>query len=205
MTSLRNRLLLGFGCLLFILLLVSSLSVVVFTRYSHALERVFRENYDSAVYCDSMKESLDQLNTRAQRMIWEEPAARRMDFVGMESSFDSSLTSQLGNCTLPGELQASRHLAELWDQYRVHYQQFNDSQSGRSDLFKQDLLPRYDDLKQVAQHIADMNMSNMVSVDGQAKQTLVSVRNSLLILVIAGTGAGRNGGVDRQLYDPAPA
>jgi two-component system, NtrC family, sensor histidine kinase KinB len=187
MTSLRNRLLLGFGCLLFILLLVSSLSVAVFTRYSHALERVFRENYDSAVYCNSMKESLDQLNTRAQRMIWEEPFARRMGFAGAESSFDDSLKSQLSNCTLPGELQASQHLAELWDQYRVHYQQFNDSQAERSDLFKQDLLPRYDDLKQVAQHIADMNMSNMVSVDGQAKRTLVSVRNALFVLVIAGT------------------
>ncbi len=65
MTSLRNRLWLGFGSLLLILLVVSSLSMVVFTRYSHALERVFRENYDSAVYCDAMKESLDELNTRA--------------------------------------------------------------------------------------------------------------------------------------------
>ncbi len=188
MTSLRNRLLLGFGCLLFILLVVSSLSVIVFTRYSHALERVFRENYDSAIYCNSMKESLDQLNTRAQQMIWEEPAARKIDFAGLENSFDDSLHSQLNNCTLPGELKESRRLAGLWLQYRIHYQQFNDSsQSARSDLFKQDLLPRYEDLKQVAQHIADMNMSNMVSVDGQAKQTLVSVRNALLVLVIAGT------------------
>jgi two-component system, NtrC family, sensor histidine kinase KinB len=187
MTSLRNRLLLGFGCLLLILLVVSSLSVVVFTRYSHALERVFRENYDSAVYCNSMKESLDQLNTRAQRMIWEEPAARKVDFAALESQFDQSLSAQLNNCTLPGEAEASRHLADLWQQYCIHYQQFNDPRAARSDLFKQDLLPRYEDLKQEAQHIADMNMSNMVSLDGQAKRTLVSVRNALLVLVIAGT------------------
>jgi two-component system, NtrC family, sensor histidine kinase KinB len=187
MTSLRNRLWLGFGSLLLILLVVSSLSMIVFTRYSHALERVFRENYDSAVYCDSMKESLDQLNTRAQRLIWEEPAARKIDPLEIETRFDSSLASQMGNCTLPGEREASQHLANLWWQYRDHYSKFNNVQTGRSDLYKQDLLPRYDELKEVAQHVADMNMSNMISVDGQAKSTLVAVRNSLLILVVAGT------------------
>jgi NtrC-family two-component system sensor histidine kinase KinB len=187
MTSLRNRLWLGFGSLLLILLAVSSLSMIVFTRYSHALERVFRENYDSAVYCDAMRESLDQLNTRAQRLIWEEPAARKIDLVGIETRFDTNLALQLGNVTLPGEREASLHLASLWWQYRDHYQKFNDVQIGRSDLYKEDLLPRYDELKQVAQHVADMNMSNMVSVDGQAKRTLLAVRNTLLILVIAGT------------------
>ena len=65
MTSLRNRLWLGFGSLLLILLVVSALSMIVFTRYSRTLERVFSENYNGAIYCDAMKESLDQLNTRA--------------------------------------------------------------------------------------------------------------------------------------------
>ena len=35
--------------------------------------------------------------------------------------------------------------------------------------------------------IADMNMSNMVSVDGSAKRTTIGVRNAMLVLVIAGT------------------
>jgi two-component system, NtrC family, sensor histidine kinase KinB len=187
MTSLRNRLWLGFGSLLLILLVVSALSMIVFTRYSHALERVFRENYDSALYSDAMKNSLDQLNKRAERLIWEEPAARKIDFVGPESRFESSLKAELGNCTVPGEFEASQHLAELWREYRSRYDVFNSTQTARSELYEHDLLPRYEELKQVAQHIADMNMSNMVSVDGQAKQTLLAVRNALLVLVIAGT------------------
>jgi two-component system, NtrC family, sensor histidine kinase KinB len=187
MTSLRNRLWLGFGSLLLIVLAVSLLSMVVFTRYSHAMERVFRENYDSAVYCDAMKESLDQLNTRAQRLIWEEPEARKIDLPAIETRFQENLDSQLGNTTLPGERDASLHLADLWQQYRSHYDKFDSVQAGRSDLYKSDLLPRYDELKQVAQHVADMNMSNMVSVDGEAKLTLLRVRSLLLILVITGS------------------
>src|SRR5580658_8285045 len=104
MKSLRNRLWLGFGSLLSILLAVSALSMIVFTRYSHALERVFRENYDSAIFCDAMKESLDQLNTRAQQMLWKGPVAQSTDFAGPEARFESNLNSQLNNCTLPGEV-----------------------------------------------------------------------------------------------------
>ena len=75
--------------------------IAVFTGYSHALERVFRDNYDSAVYCDTMKESLDQLNTRAQELMWDEPVARKMDFTHPEARFEDSLRSQLGNISVP--------------------------------------------------------------------------------------------------------
>jgi two-component system, NtrC family, sensor histidine kinase KinB len=186
MTSLRNRLWLGFGSLLAILLVVSSLTLIVFTRYSHALEDVFRENYNSAQYCDFMKESLDQLNNRAQRMVWQEPSAKTIDLAAEEYQFDSNLIAQIGNVTLPGEKERTEHLADLWQQYRAHTDAFNAATAGRRQLYEQDLLPRYEEMKQVAQQIADMNMSNMVSVDGQAKQTLLHVRNALLILVIAG-------------------
>jgi PAS domain S-box-containing protein len=187
MTSLRNRLWLGFGSLLFILLVVSALSMTFFTLYSHTLERVFNENYNSVVYCNAMKESLDQLNTRAQRMLWEGPSTQPSDFTSAEAKFERNLDLQLGNCTLNGELEATRHVIELWKDYREHYHEFNVADRGRTITYQYQLLPRYDELKQAAQQIADMNMSNMISVDGQVKRTLVTVRNSLLILVITGT------------------
>jgi two-component system, NtrC family, sensor histidine kinase KinB len=187
MTSLRNRLWLGFGSLFLILLVVSALSMIFFTLYSRVLERVFSENYKSAIYCDAMKASLDQLNTRVQRMLWEGPGAQAADFAGPESRFEDNLGAQLRNCTLPGEVAASRHIQDLWKDYKAHYDQFNAASRGRTALYEQDLLPRYDELKQTAQHVADMNMSNMISVDGQVKRTLLAVRNSLLVLVITGT------------------
>jgi two-component system, NtrC family, sensor histidine kinase KinB len=187
MISLRNRLWIGFGSMLMILLVVSALTLIVFTRYSHALERVFRENYDSAVYCDAMKESLDRLNTRAQEIIWDDPDYKNIDVADLESQFQFNVDAQLQNVTLPGEMEASRNLAGLWEQYREHYQAFDEAKAGKPDLYKQDLLPRYAELRQLAQHVADMNMSNMISVDGKAKRTLLHVRNALLVLVIVGT------------------
>jgi signal transduction histidine kinase len=187
MTSLRIRLLLGFASLLLILLVVSGLTIAVFTQYSVALENVFRDNYRSAVYCDAMKESLDQLNIRAQQLIWAEPIARQTDYKTIESQFQSNLDLQLKNITVPGEFEATRHLVGLWKQYQEHYQAFDDASTDRPTRYQQDLLPLYDQIIPVAQQVSDMNMTNMFSVNGQAKQTLLEVRNLLFIFVIVGT------------------
>jgi signal transduction histidine kinase len=188
MTSLRHKLLLGFGGLLLILAAVSSLTMVVLTRYSRTLERVFRENYDSAVYCDGMKLHLDQLDARAQRLLWDETADLRPAALAVEMNpFESDLHNQLGNCTLPGETQLTQHIADVWQTYRGDFATFvGASPDQRRALYRNALQPRFTELRSTAQRIADMNMRNMVSVDGQVKRTMIDVRNALLVLVAAG-------------------
>jgi signal transduction histidine kinase len=186
MSSLRTKLWMGFGGLLLILLTVSALSALVLTRFSNTLERVFRENYGSAVFCDNMKASLDQLNIRAQDLIWQTtPPA--IDAQQQRQKFQENLDHQLGNLTLPREKELSNHLADLWNDYWNHYVKFENAEADRAELYRQDLLPRYEQLMQTAQSVADMNISNMISVDGRVKSTLVEVRNALLLSVVAGT------------------
>ena len=188
MRGLRAKLWIGFGGLLLILLLVSALSIVVLTRYSQALERVFRENYNSALYCQQMNQSLDELNARAQRLLWADVEG---DLVAAEASailqFESNLNHQVGNVTLPGERELTDRLATLWGQYKQEYRRFDSAGvADRRQMYSRELLPRYDELKRVAGRVAGMNMSNMVSVDGNVKRTLLSVRRALLVLLIVG-------------------
>lgn len=188
MKSLRARLWLGFGGLLLILMIVSALSVIVLTRYSHALERVFRENYNSAVYCEGMKSALDGLDMAAQRHVWGAPVPDDQQITATQTSFDQNLHRQLENCTLPGELELSAQLKSQWSEFQSAYSGFMRAPAPVSaDQYRQDLLPRYQQLKQTAQRVSDMNMANMVSVDGQAKRALIGVRNAMLVLVSVGT------------------
>lgn len=187
MTSLRAKLALGFGGLLAILLAVSLLSIIVLTSYSHTLERVFRENYNSAIYCDKMKAALDALDARAQATVWgDAEVTRKIDEAQQVRQFQSNLELQLGNVTLPGELEQTRHLASLWQDYQRAYQQFDTAGANSRDVYRNMLLPQYQSAKAVAQQVADMNMQNMVSVDGQVKRTLAGVKRTLLILVLIG-------------------
>lgn len=188
MTTLRGRLWLGFAGLLLILIVVSALSVAVLTRYSHVLEKVFRENYDSAVYCDAMKDSLDRLDVAAQRRAWGAPQISAVEITADTLRFNDNLRRQLDNCTLPGERQLSDRLAADWARYQVAFHRLDGVNSTeRAEVYRQSLLPEFQEMKRTAQRVADMNMSNMVSVDGQARRALTEVRNALLVLVSLGT------------------
>lgn len=185
MISLRAKLALGFGGLLSILLAVSLLSMIVLTRYSHTLERVFHENYNSAIYCDRMKAALDALDSRAQAIAWgTSDLSSPFDPAAQKQQFETNLDLQLANCTLPGELDRTRQLASIWIDYRRAYEQFDASTTDSRELYRGVLLPKHQSAKRVAEQLADMNMSNMVSVDGQVKRTLVGVKRALLTLVI---------------------
>jgi signal transduction histidine kinase/HAMP domain-containing protein len=189
MISLRSKLWLGGGGLLAILALVTVLSILALNRYSEELDRVFKENYNSAVYCDAMKRSLDHLNTRALRELWNQPADE-FDPNAEFKAFDVNLHRQIGNVTLPGEGDLTHHLADLWNQYHGDYQAFESTPAARQQLYHTQLLPDYDQLNQIAQRIADINMANMISVDGQVKHIFWTIRGVLLGLLITGIIVG---------------
>ena len=63
MIGLRQKLVLGFGGLLAILLIVSALGVEVLTQYRAKLDKFYYENWRSVVYGQNMLEALDRLNT----------------------------------------------------------------------------------------------------------------------------------------------
>jgi signal transduction histidine kinase len=189
MISLRSRLWLGAGGLLTILAIVTVLSIMALNAYSHELDRVFKENYDSAIYCDAMKRALDHLNTRALRELWNQPADEFKVSAEFEQ-FNANLNSQIGNITLPGEAQLTYGLRDLWNQYRLDYQSFESTSAARQQQYQTVLLPEYGQMNRVAQKIADINMANMVSVDGEAKHIFTAVRGVLLGLLTTGIVLG---------------
>jgi NtrC-family two-component system sensor histidine kinase KinB len=187
MISLRSKLWAGFGGQLIILLIITAISISVLNRNSEALDRVFKENYGSAVFCDAMKESLDDLNMRALELLWN-PGQIQSPPDNELNRFETNLNRQIDNITLPGESELTQHLADLWKTYRLHYSQFNSNPT--TQMYRDDLLPRYRDLDHVARQISNMNMSSMLSVDGEVKQMLAKVRKALLLLAASGLVLG---------------
>jgi two-component system, NtrC family, sensor histidine kinase KinB len=188
MISLRHKLWIGFGTLLLILLVVSFLTTVMLTGYSHTLERIFRENYDSVTYCDQMKDAVHQLNLRALLLIWNPGPPDQIDADAEIDKFQLNLNQEYKNITLPGEREHTDHLDDLWRQYQNDLGRFDAAPAPkRAQIYSSSLLPGFKQIHETAQWIADANISNMVSVDGRVKRTLVEVRNWLLILSFAGT------------------
>jgi len=69
--SLRSKLITAFGGLLVMLLAVGVMGVRTVTQSSSAIERIFRENYDSVAACLRMKEAIGRLDRIAESSLWE--------------------------------------------------------------------------------------------------------------------------------------
>jgi len=174
MMNLRAKLLLGFGGLLSLLVVVSALSIVAITWYSRAIDEVLHENYDSVVFGQKMLEGLEQLTTGAQSVVYGQ-TQRDAGFERRQGDartlFESNLKAEHGNITLPGEQEAADHLSAVWGDYlkqldAVLAPRVPDAERrARYDV----LLARRDAVKTGAQKIIDMNLINMVSVDGKLK------------------------------------
>lgn len=189
MFTLRQKLMVGFGGLLVLLLVGGALSLYLLTRYSGTIERIFRENYDSVRYGQNMKESVEQMDEIARSALWEEEGAGREPMPLVVARFEENLRKEKGNITLPGERELAEDIARLWQQYRGEHERLlsaRDAETERRAVYRTTLLPHARQIQAKAQRIIDINLQNMVSVDGQVRQSAVRAKRAMYALLAAG-------------------
>lgn len=193
MKDLRTKLFLGFGSLITILAVVSVLSIVVITWYTGAIERVLRENYESVVFGQKMIDALDDLTDVARnyaidgRVLTDQMTSRQAD---ARERFEKNLDAEKGNLTLVGESAVEEQLRAHWQAFGKQFDAVmtRDLPAVERQKEYRELLGHYDEVKFAARKIIDMNLANMVSVNGQAKTWASRSRTALYALLVAGVG-----------------
>ncbi len=186
--SLKTKLILASCGPLMILLVVGLISIRTITQSSKALERIFRENYDSVAAGLSMKQSIQDIE-RGVEPILNENSADKTIIDSAVLRFSQSLKFQQGNVTLPGEQELTDKLAESWKTYNGELNTFlemPESGAPRLDFYRTRLLPQSDAVLDDAQHIIDINLNNMISTDGQVRQQAAETNRDVIALVLAG-------------------
>lgn len=187
--SLRSKLSVAFCSLLAILLAVGVMSVRTAAESSTALERILRENYDSVAACLGMKGSIDRLDQIAATSLWEPLPNPQRDMERFMLEFENKLRFQQGNVTIEGERELTDRLTELWKIYRGGLDALYglpDSGTTRRDYFRKDILPQSLKVREAAQAIIELNLQNMVSADGQARQRARKASHTVEVLVFLG-------------------
>jgi CHASE3 domain sensor protein len=63
MLGLRQKLSLGFGGLLVIILIIGIQSIIQLTKLGESIDVILRENYRSVIACQQMKEALERMDS----------------------------------------------------------------------------------------------------------------------------------------------
>jgi NtrC-family two-component system sensor histidine kinase KinB len=190
MLGLRQKLSLGFGGLLVIILIIGIQSIIHLTKLGESIDVILRENYRSVLACQQMKEALERMDSG---ILFEllgytqkgDELIRKNELV-----FEMALQVELNNITLPGEGEKASHLQNLFGQYRTALKRIEDSRvpiNVRRNAYFTDLFPLFLKIKDTAGEILRMNQQNMSDANDMARNSAAAARKQMYILLFAGT------------------
>jgi len=189
MLGLRGKLVLGFGGLLALLTIVGVQSIVWLSRLGGSVDVLLRENYDSVVACQQMKEALDRMDSGALFALAGDPERGRQLAAANAPLFVKALDLELRNITLPGEGPAAFRIRDLYAAYPPLLREVLDAgrplDARRAAYFRR-LLPLFQQIKQAADQVQQMNQDNMVLANHRARALAARASRRMLALLVLG-------------------
>ncbi|MDD1612198.1 MAG: HAMP domain-containing protein, partial [Methylococcaceae bacterium] len=189
MIGLRQKLILGFGGLLFIIVLIGMQSIRELAHLGQSIDVILRENYRSVIACQQMKEALQRIDTGAlfimlgYRDIGEDQISKN------ETDFEKALQIELSNITLPGEGEKAGFIKSLFEHYQGTLRQIRStgiSFEAKRDLYFVKLLPLFQQIRDSAEDVIHMNQENMSAANDQARTKAASARQRMYYLLLIG-------------------
>jgi signal transduction histidine kinase/HAMP domain-containing protein len=202
MFGLRQKLAFGFGGLLAMLLLVSSLGVGVLARYQGALDRFFRENGRSVGYGQRMIEAVGDLDEIARAASTRPTAALARAAAAPLQVGDDNCAAEDQNITLDGERRIASDLTLAWsgrtlegtvgadDCYRAAMGRLLDpTVTGVARDAAAEAVRQFSPVVRArAGDVIRLNLANMLPVSGRAKQMADRAVTVMVAGALAGTG-----------------
>jgi two-component system, NtrC family, sensor histidine kinase KinB len=189
MLGIRQKLSLGFGGLLLIILIIGIQSIIQLTRLGASIDVILRENYRSVIACQDMKDALERIDSGILFTLLGYPQEGAEFIRNNESVFEKALRIELNNITLPGEGQKAAHVQELFQQFRKILKTAEEPKTPlaeRQHIYFTQVFPLFQEIKTTASQILDMNQQNMSDANDWARSNAASSRKYMYILLLAG-------------------
>jgi len=189
MLGIRQKLSLGFGGLLLIILIIGIQSIIQLTRLGASIDVILRENYRSVIACQEMKEALERIDSVILFTLLGYSREGTEFIRKNESVFEKALQTELNNITLSGEGDKAAHVQVLFKQYREILKTAENPEAPlpeRQQVYFTQLFPLFQEIKTTAGQILDMNQQNMSDANDRARGNAASSRKYMYILLLAG-------------------
>ena len=189
MFGLRQKLSLGFGGLLVIIMLIGIQGIREFTELGPSIDVILRENYRSVIACQQMNEALERMDDGALFIMLGSEQTGNKDIAKNELDFEKALQVELNNITLPHEGEKANLIKNLFAQYKATIQDVirpGLSAEAKRDVYFTKLLPLFQQIKNTAEEILHMNQDNMSEANDRARAKAASARQRMYFLLFTG-------------------
>jgi len=189
MVGLRQKLSLGFGGLLVIILIIGGQSIAQFGELGQSIDVILRENYRSVAACQEMKEALERMDSGILFVLLGHDREGRALIGANEQRFEKALRVELSNITLPGEGEKAAALKGLFARYREVLYGVLDaalSREVRLNRFFREVQPLFEQAKATADDILRMNQGNMNDANERARRQAKFARERMYLFLVFG-------------------
>lgn len=189
MLGIRQKLSLGFGGLLAIIVTLGLMSVTLLTHLGNSVDVILRENYRSVIACQEMKEALERMDSGILFALLGYEKEGYELILKNEAAFERAQNVQLSNITVPGEREKTTRLEELFGKYKSALAAIKNPSwphEARRETYFTQVLPLFQEIKTTADEILQMNQKNMSDANDQARRTAGTARRQMITLLIIG-------------------
>ena len=188
MVGIRQKLALGFGGLLAIVVVIGLLTMSRIKELGFAIDVILKENYLSVVACQNMKEALERMDSGILFTLAgnNEEGLKLIDV--NTGKFRAALKSEFGNVTLPLEGEKAFEIDKLFGEYTKSIPLVTDASRpfrARNEAYFSTLLPLFQKIKALAHEILIMNQKSMSDANDEARKLAASTYRQMLSAIIA--------------------
>jgi signal transduction histidine kinase len=191
MLGLRQKISLGFGGLLIIIIIIGVRSVVNLSTLGEAIDVILKENYRSVIACQQMNEALERIDSGLLFTLLGDAGQGEELILKNEGVFEKALQIELSNITLPQEGEKAAQIRDLYGRYVAALDKVKDPAQPagvRREAYFSNLLPLFGQIKSTADEVLQMNQQNMNDANNRARENARSAQRQMYILLGLGTG-----------------
>jgi HAMP domain-containing protein len=183
--TMKKRILLWLCPILVLFLGVGLYAVWLFNQLGGSIDVILRENYQSVLAGQQMKESSERMDSGlAFALAGEEQRGREL-FNSNAPAFQESLKKELNNITLPGEgalAEGIKRSEERYQELAKNFWGISDPEVRRKMYFAE-LLPLFTEIKNRAQEVIRVNQENMVQANRHARSLSADSTRAMVLLL----------------------
>jgi NtrC-family two-component system sensor histidine kinase KinB len=205
--TLNRRLLLGTAPVLLIFLGVGIYAIFLFSKLGGAIDVILRENYQSVVASQNMKEGAAKMDSGLLLILGGEEQRGRDLFNQNAPLFEENSNIELHNITLPGESALEAKVQQLHTKYMklaASFMALSPTDPARRALYFDQLLPTSLEVQATANRILELNQQNMVEANNEARRESHDASRYMIMTLLGGfiVAAGAAYALARSIIQP---
>lgn len=191
MIGIRQKLMLGFGGSLAILIAVGLVVMAQLYQLGGAIDVILRENYRSVLACQEMKETLERIDSGLLFTLSGAHAEGVRMIRENRPKFGAALDDELDNVTLPGEGERAGQIKTLFGRYSASLagmQREDRALDERRLEYYSTLRTLFSQIEDAAQGILLLNQRNMYEANESARRLAAAARHRMLAAIACAAG-----------------